>query len=177
MCGRANLVTAKYYKEFSDGVTAEYSDYTNLENVRLERTPNNIKIGILEFLGHAMNIFQLQFIWLSGLSKSTMNAHLLRGVVDEYVHSAERLDVCINNFLAVVVRAKIARHDDCLRSSSLNGLRSVLCVGLLLGKVCDSDATSTLHGEHDRGRATDTRVSAGDKSSLALQPMSYVSSC
>jgi hypothetical protein len=58
MCGRANLVTAKYYKEFSDSVTAEYSDYTNLENVRLERTPNNIKIGILEYISASIHLSQ-----------------------------------------------------------------------------------------------------------------------
>jgi hypothetical protein len=95
--------------------------------------------------------------------------HLERGVADEHVHAAERVDGLRDDVAAVGGVGEVAAHDDRLPAGLLDETAGVLGVRvLLLGEVVDEDV-GALARVGQRDRLPDAAVGAGDDGGLALQ--------
>lgn len=108
---------------------------------------------------------------LSNLLRQVLNIldhHLESSVVEEDINLTHLLQRSLDDGLAVLHVGQVGGEEVALLSTLLNLLLRLLSVALFVGKV-GNQAVGALHGEEDRGRAADTRVSSGDDGLLALE--------
>jgi hypothetical protein len=98
---------------------------------------------------------------LRGQARETLERHLVGGVVDEDVHTAELVDGPLHDLLTGGLVLDVAWDEHRSASRLLHPASRLLGVGLL-GLEVRQHHVGPLTGEGDRDRPPDARVAAGD---------------